>query len=99
MKTSSGGQPSGSWDDQHNHWDVDDGTGTRRRYTEDGTEVDHDNKPVNNPGEQPGPVDRMVQGIRDFLNRPVPSWFPEIPPLIPPPVPGLPPLPPPLPIP
>lgn len=45
-----GGQPVGSWDPRHGHWDVKDGQGTTRRYLPDGTEVDHDNKPVGQPG-------------------------------------------------
>lgn len=87
IKTTEGGQPGGSWDDKRDHWDVSDGKGTTRRYLPDGTEVDHDNKPVDKPADkpaaEPGPVDRMVQAIRDFLNQPVPAWLPALPPLLP----------------
>ena len=55
VKTTSGGQPGASWDGRHKHWDVSDGQGTTRRYSPDGTEVDHDNKPVNQPS-QPSPT-------------------------------------------
>ncbi|MGH0028976.1 MAG: RHS repeat-associated core domain-containing protein [Myxococcota bacterium] len=47
VPSDSGGQPSGSWDADNGHWDMDDGQGGRRRYLPDGTEVDHDNNPVN----------------------------------------------------
>ena len=47
---STGGQPGGSWDDKLGHWDVDDGDGERKRYLPDGTEVDHHNNPVAQPG-------------------------------------------------
>jgi hypothetical protein len=34
-------QPSASWDEENDHWDVDDGKGRRRRYDEEGNEVAH----------------------------------------------------------
>jgi RHS repeat-associated protein len=39
-------QPCASWDPKCQHWDVDDGRGNRTRYLPDGTEVDHDGRPV-----------------------------------------------------
>lgn len=40
-----GGQPEGSWDDEHQHWDVDDGQGGRVRIKPDGTTVGDDHMP------------------------------------------------------
>ena len=47
MKSPKGSQPSASWD-REGHWDFDRGDGgARQRFLPDGTEVDHDNNPVN----------------------------------------------------
>lgn len=42
IPTEEGGQPSSSWDPEGDHWDVDNGDGTRTRVKPDGTIVDHD---------------------------------------------------------
>ncbi len=41
-----GGQPSASWGEE-GHYDVDNGKGERNRYLPDGTQVDHNNNPIN----------------------------------------------------
>lgn len=41
-----GGQPGGSWDDEHGHWDVDNGLGDRVRVKPDGTLVGPDHEPA-----------------------------------------------------
>jgi RHS repeat-associated protein len=49
-----GSQPQASWD-PGGHWDVDRGDGTgRTRFTPDGTEVDHNNNPINPYRDMPG---------------------------------------------
>jgi RHS repeat-associated protein len=56
VKSPKGGQPSASWDSENGHWDFKpgDGTGTKR-FLPDGTEVDHDNNPVNPMRDLPHP--------------------------------------------
>jgi hypothetical protein len=57
-----GGQPGGSWDPEGSgHWDVDDGQGNHRRFRPDGTEVDHDGKPVDHPGPNVVPAPDATQ--------------------------------------
>ena len=41
-----GGQPGASWDERGGHWDIDNGTGNRTRYLPNGTQVDHNNRPI-----------------------------------------------------
>ena len=55
--------PSGSWDPENGHWDIDNGTGERTRYLPDGTEVDHDNRPI--------PTTNMWDKIKAIPPRPV----------------------------
>lgn len=57
-----GGQPGGSWDPEHDHFDVDDGLGNRVRIKPDGTTVDDNHLPMPNlplPPRFPG-VDRDI---------------------------------------
>jgi hypothetical protein len=35
-----------AWDERGGHWDVDDGDRNRTRWLPNGTQVDHDNKPI-----------------------------------------------------
>lgn len=58
-----GGQPGASWDPEGNHWDVDNGQGSRQRYAPDGTEVGHDGNPVNQPGQTPAPSTDQVKMV------------------------------------
>ena len=78
VPTETGTQPGASWDGKQGHWDVKGLGGQKgtRRFLPDGTEVDHDNNPVQPPA---SPIDRVL----DFLNQPVPAWFPKIPPFPP----------------
>jgi hypothetical protein len=62
-----GGQPGGSWDDEHGHWDVDNGLGDRVRVKPDGTLVGPDHEPTPGlelpsqfPGIDPAIVDRFA---------------------------------------
>ncbi len=48
VPTSTGGQPSASWDNENGHWDVKNGLGQTVRVLPDGTVVDHDNQPQPN---------------------------------------------------
>jgi len=60
--------PAGSWDDEHGHWDVDDGNKVRTRYLPDGTKVDHNNNPI--------PRTKTVwERIQNYLERNIDKWW------------------------
>ena len=82
-----GAQPGSSWDPA-GHWDADDGSGGRKRYAPDGTEVDHDNEPVAmcGPGCKNAASAAAAVGTGYLIYRGlrmVPSLFPVLWPTIP----------------
>jgi len=87
VPSAGGAQPGASWDPT-GHWDVDDGTGDRKRYAPDGTEVDHDNKPVSmcSAGCRNAAAGAAAAGTGYLIYRGVrllPSLFPPLWPTIP----------------
>jgi RHS repeat-associated protein len=62
IKTTRGGQPDASWDSDRGHWDVNGGEGgASRKFLPDGTEVDHNNQPVESPGMWPWERMAMIE--------------------------------------
>src|SRR5207248_8180261 len=52
-----GGQPRPQWSPDEGHWDYDDGLASpRRHFLPDGTEVDHFNNPIGEPGQLMSPI-------------------------------------------
>jgi RHS repeat-associated protein len=62
VPSATGSQPGASWDPE-GHWDVDDGSGGRRRFDPEGTEVDHDGNPVSSSVSQMCGEDCVQTGV------------------------------------